>query len=85
MTEKTNNDIYILLEEIKNQQNFLILDEDEIKVLKEVIKDRQALGRVWSMGKYVVGGIATIIVSWQIITGEFFKWIVQGLGKATGN
>lgn len=79
MTEKTTNDLYLLLESIHKQQSAIVLDADEVATLKEMIADRKAAGRVWSWGKYVLGSLATIIVSWQVITGEFFKWLKQGI------
>ena len=75
-------EILNILKELRNKEensSVLILDKDEIKVLKEIIKDREAFGRVWTWTIYAVGGVTTILIGWSVISGNIFKWIKSGI------
>lgn len=53
----------------------VVLDKEEVRVLKSMIKDREAFGRVFSWAVYMAGAIVTLVSGWAIISGHVLKWV----------
>ena len=73
----TRADIADLIKELKTNETKVItvLSEDEINVLKEIIKDRQAMSRAWNWLLWGLGSLSTVVISYGIISGSVLDWI----------
>lgn len=78
----SKEDLFELIKSLKTEDKEVpVLSREEVSVLKEIIKDRQAMSRVWNWALYALGGVSTLIVSYTLITGSFFEWLKNHLVK----
>jgi len=68
----TKEDLLELLRDLKSPDKEIpVLNKEEIDVLKEIIKDRQAMSRAWNWLLWGMGSLSTVIVSYGIISKVF--------------
>ena len=82
MTEEpiTKGDLLELIKTIKEAESPK-LSEEELNILKEIIKDRQAMSRAWNWLLYALGSVSTVIVAYGVISGSIVDWLKNHLVK----
>lgn len=53
---------------------------EELKALKEMAKDRMAVGRVFGKVKTVVIALAAVVAGWVFLAEQFWQWMKIKLG-----
>lgn len=78
----TKEDLLEIIKSFKSADKEVpVLSKEEVEVLKEIIKDRHAMSRVWNWLLYALGGLSTLIVAYGVITGSIFDWLKNHLAK----
>jgi uncharacterized membrane protein len=72
----TNSELAALLLEIKeSNKNIVVLTDEEVKYLREMIEDRQAVTRVWSKAKMFLLSFAAVVIAWGTLADTFKNFI----------
>lgn len=54
---------------------------EELNALKEMARDRMAVGRVWGRVKTVVISLAAIVAGWVFLADQLWNWIRIKVGN----
>lgn len=64
-TDISNSELAEILKEIQDSnKNVVVLSDEEVKYLRKMIEDRQAVTRVWAKTKMFLLSFAAVLIAW---------------------